>query len=315
MLVGVRMVVGWRSSLSLVVRHDEDANEQFTNLGSRHSVCRRFEPVQMDERQRVKNRRCSFHGWRGIHCYAARPLSLIPSKCQPGTQQHPPKIRYALLMSCTGRYDAATRSIEVFVDRIKQDARTFGAEPEELLEIVRIHEHAHAVIHLGSRADKADHDLSALGEAGKTDWSAFVRSRALWFTAFPKEIHEFLAQALTYAALSELSPERRSERLVGVFNALEARQPAHYRLSASVKNCVAQADWPLILDAARGDVDVYREQDFVLAQGLEALICAVAETTLPNGSPAERSGNSAHQRRAATVGLIVLPNHEPWNRP
>ena len=164
--------------------------------------------------------------------------------------------------------------------------------PKSCSKIVRIHEHAHAVIHLGSRADKADHDLSALGEAGKTDWSAFVRSRALWFTAFPKEIHEFLAQALTYAALSELSPERRSERLVGVFNALEARQPAHYRLSASVKNCVAQADWPLILDAARGDVDVYREQDFVLAQGLEALICAVAETTLPNGSPAERSGNS-----------------------
>jgi hypothetical protein len=42
-----------------------------------------------------------------------------------------------------GRYDAATRSIDILVNRIGQDASTFGAEADELLEVVRIHEHAH----------------------------------------------------------------------------------------------------------------------------------------------------------------------------
>jgi hypothetical protein len=52
-----------------------------------------------------------------------------------------------------GCYDPTTRSIEIFVNRIRQDASTFAAEADEFLEIVRIHEHAHAVVHLGSRAD------------------------------------------------------------------------------------------------------------------------------------------------------------------
>lgn len=184
-----------------------------------------------------------------------------------------------------GCYDPRTRSIDIFVDRIRQDASVFGAEADEILEIVRIHEHAHAVVHLGSRADDVHNHLSSFGGSNKTTWSPFLDERTSWFAEFPTDLHEFLAQALTYAALSELSVPQRTEKLRRVFDALEAKQPPHYRLSALVKQCAARADWPLVLDAARGAVDAHREQDFTLSAGLGALVCSVAKPRAAADAP------------------------------
>jgi hypothetical protein len=175
-----------------------------------------------------------------------------------------------------GRYTAATKSIEIFINRIAQDAHTFGAEPDELRDVVRIHEHAHAVVHIGSRVDDAHRDLSTLGPGGKTDWHKFVGVRDSWFAALPVEIHESLAQSLTYAALRTLSAKARSDRLLKVFDALESKQPNHYKLSSNVKDRAATADWPLVLDAARGIADSYRSRAFTLTAGLEELISSPA---------------------------------------
>lgn len=176
-----------------------------------------------------------------------------------------------------GRYEPMTQSIKIFVNRIDQDARVFGARPDELREIVRIHEHAHAVIHLGTRIDDIGRDLSALDTNGQTNWSTWVGTRTSWFSAFPSELHEFLAQALTYAAIGRVSKPARSERLREVFDALEAKQPSQYKLPANVKRSAGTADWAVVLDAARGAIDCYRDQDFTLAGGLEALVCSGAE--------------------------------------
>jgi hypothetical protein len=179
-----------------------------------------------------------------------------------------------------GRYDPITRSIEVFVNQIRQDAHLFQATEKDLIEIVRIHEHAHAVIHLGSRVDEVHKHLSEFGGGKKTDWSKFLEQRTSWFTTFPPELSEFLAQALTYATLLRLSASAKSERLQTIFAALELKQPPHYKLSGLVKQGVAAADWSLVLDVARGDVDALREQDFSPSAGLEALICSEAEQRL-----------------------------------
>ncbi|HZA55828.1 MAG TPA: hypothetical protein VE616_16380 [Candidatus Udaeobacter sp.] len=184
-----------------------------------------------------------------------------------------------------GTYDPRSRSINIFVNRIRQDAKSFGAEPNELLEIVRIHEYAHAVTHLGSRSDDVQDQLSSFGGGKKTAWSVFIEERTSWFSRFPTELHEFLAQALTYAALSRLSAPRRWERLREVFDALEAKQPPQYKLSSSVKQYAAGADWPLVLGAARGTIDVYRQQDFTLSAGLEALVCSAAEPRVTGDAP------------------------------
>lgn len=178
-----------------------------------------------------------------------------------------------------GTYDPSTRSIDIFVNRIHQDAKTFGVDPNQLLEIVRIHEHAHAVIHLGNRSDDVQNQLSAFGGGNRTAWSPFIEKRTSWFSRLSTELGEFLAQALTYAAISGMCSPRRADKCREVFDALEAKQPAHYKLSPSVKQYAARADWPLILEAARETIDVYREQDFTLRAGLEALVCSAAGRT------------------------------------
>ncbi len=177
-----------------------------------------------------------------------------------------------------GRYLPQSRSIDIFVRRIEQDASLFNAEPDELLEIVRLHEHAHAVVHLGSRADDVRCQLSVFDpRSTRTAWGAFCDERNSWFSSLPNELHELLAQALTYTALSHISADQRAVTLQRVFGSLEAKQPPHYRLSDEVKRCAAQADWGLVLDAARGVVSVCRGDDFDLAAGLAALICRPAE--------------------------------------
>jgi hypothetical protein len=204
------------------------------------------------------------------------PASLPKTPAQDGLR--PIDVLY-------GCYDPKTRSIDIFVNRIRQDASTFGAEADEILEIVRIHEHAHAVVHLGSRVDDVHNHLSLFAGSNKTAWAPFLNERTSGFAAFPTDLHEFLAQALTYAALSELSAPHRAEKLRRIFDALEAKQPLHYQLSALVKQCAARADWPLVLDAARGTVDEDREQDFTLSAGLGALVCSVAEPSAAGDPP------------------------------
>lgn len=179
-----------------------------------------------------------------------------------------------------GQYDPNARSIVIFRDQIAQHANSFGAEPHELEEIVRIHELAHAVIHLGSRVDDVHDHLSRFGQFKITDWPTFVHTRTSWFSTFSTELHEFLAQALTYTALCKLSSPQRSERLRKVFDSLESKQSRHYRLTPQVKSCATDTDWPLVLDMARVLSEVLGGHDIAPAAALEALICDVTDHSL-----------------------------------
>lgn len=173
-----------------------------------------------------------------------------------------------------GRYDPAQRSIEIFVNNIQRDAKSFGAELDELVEIVRIHEYAHVIVHLGVRTDKMQEQLSSFGSEKKTDWTPFLANRGSRFNSLPTECHELIAQAITYASLGTLFAAARSERLRAIFDALEAKQGAHYKLPPPVKEAAVNADWPLVLDTARGVYDdFYRREDFSLVAGITALIC------------------------------------------
>jgi len=206
------------------------------------------------------------------------PIEYFSKDIPPWCPKTPEEDKLLPIDDLYGYYDPKTRTIVIFVNRIDQDASIFGAEADELLEIVRIHEHAHAVVHLGSRADDIHKHLFSFDGSNKTAWLPFLDDRTSWFVGFPTDLHEFLAQALTYAAILELSAPQRREKLRRVFDSLEAKQPPHYQLSALVKQCAARADWPLVLYAARGAVDVYREQDFSLSAGLRALVCSVSES-------------------------------------
>jgi hypothetical protein len=82
-------------------------------------------------------------------------------------------------------------------------------------------------------------------------------------------VHELLARAITYSSLAS----HQDERLCGVFRALEEKQPAHYKLPCNVKKAALTIDWPLVLDAARGEIEAERQPGFELVEGLAALMC------------------------------------------
>ena len=48
-----------------------------------------------------------------------------------------------------GRYLPESRSIEIFIKSVRRGAQQFGWESADLLKIVRIHEYAHAIVHIG----------------------------------------------------------------------------------------------------------------------------------------------------------------------
>ncbi len=188
-----------------------------------------------------------------------------------------------------GRYDAVDRSIYIFINRIQQDAPSFDATPSELTHIVRTHEYAHAIVHLGISVDYACDHLSTIGSNHMTDWPTLVARRTEWFGRTTSEVHELLAQAITYG---NLATDPRAERLCRIYERLEAKQPPHYRLPVAVKSAAADADWPVVLDGAREVIDVERPEGFDMIAGLRAVLTrqdrvAVAEwvVSLPD-SPA-----------------------------
>ena len=182
-----------------------------------------------------------------------------------------------------GVYRPSDRSIEVFVNRIEQDAPMFDAHRDELATIVRLHEYAHAIVHCGVPAEAALGHLSNCEDGDSTAWPNFLRKRGNWFAAASEELHEFLAQAMCYSAVQALvSKDGKWARLPDVFDALEAKQPPHYQLLSVVKKAAATADWPLVLDAARGVFDPVREDGFQLLDAITTLVCANA-----NGLPSK----------------------------
>lgn len=150
-----------------------------------------------------------------------------------------------------GTYQPATRRIELFHKNIQHYAPAFTAEFPQLLKIVRLHEYAHALVHLGTEVESVPSDLGLVDADGNTDWPAFEVARTNQFEAIDTETHEFLAQALTYAALTKLASTGQSYGLLEVFDRLEAKQPAHYVLPADIKAVITRVDWSLLLNILR----------------------------------------------------------------
>ena len=173
-----------------------------------------------------------------------------------------------ILYGCSSPTERATT---LFVKRIEQDAPTFGLSYEDLLEIVRMHEHAHAIVHLGVAAPDIEKLLSANIMDGQTEWADFVSVRDKWFARTSSEVHEYLAQAITHASLSRIKPNERATSLLQAFDRIEARQPQHYHITNLCKQYSAKANWATILRAVRGELGGNTPEGFTMLDGIEAL--------------------------------------------
>lgn len=169
-----------------------------------------------------------------------------------------------------GAYSPVQHTITIFIDSIRKHASRIGATPAELTHIVRVHEYAHAIVHLGIPFASAEKEMLTF-DGDLTAWHLVLNRRTCWFKSMKAELHELLAQALTYGVL-QTGPN--PEKMIGVFEELEKKQPAHYQLSKEVKLQIANADWPMILNAARGENSaadlVLNENDLV--NGIRHLI-------------------------------------------
>jgi hypothetical protein len=202
--------------------------------------------------------------------FSQRMPVWIPPTTAPRQDHLPIDVLY-------GTYSPGERKITEYIKRIQSDARMFGAEPNELLEIVRVHEYAHAIVHLGIRTDDELKALEKEAADDATAWADFLGQRTAWFVAQSRELHEFLAQAITFSALATMAGTPRGDKLLKVYDALESRQPDEYQLSAREKAAAPSAMWPLLLDVARGDTSVYWDDSFTIREALEALVCATRE--------------------------------------
>jgi hypothetical protein len=110
-----------------------------------------------------------------------------------------------------------------------------------------------------------------LGPSGLTAWDLFLDHREAVFNGLDSDVHEFLAQALTYAALHALTDPDRG-RLVELFKRLEKRQPKRYRLPHWIRERCVDTRWDIVLDAARGDIAIWPKPSFGLMSGLLELV-------------------------------------------
>jgi hypothetical protein len=211
-----------------------------------------------------------------------------------------------------GSYNPIGRQIEIYIHNIRRDASLFG-EFADVLQIVRLHEYAHAVVHLGVRVDQAVNSLDVIGVSGYTDWHTFLDQRARAFEDIDLASHEYLAQAVTLAAIAGLPPSPQSEQLRAAFDHLEARQPPQYVLPDDVKASIHLVDWSVVIAAARRDLDAFRVRDFSLLTGLLALAREfAAKPTEP--TPVEREDVVEFQDETALGHLRkLLSAAEPRN--
>lgn len=135
-----------------------------------------------------------------------------------------------------GIYLPKDQRITIFNKGIVRVSHLLDAEPNDLKMIVRVHEWAHALIHLGISETER-------GEIVKDDskWPQYHASADEAFAQIEPTLHECIAQLLTFHAIRSLqqtaqTPEGRAalERIEGVFDRLSHRQPAEYHIEKYV---------------------------------------------------------------------------------
>lgn len=131
-----------------------------------------------------------------------------------------------------GRYDPSKKEITIFQKGIKWAAKILKARPDDLLQIVRLHEWAHALLHLG--LEEADYKSVLQDDSLLAPQLARQES---WFNALDPNLHESLAQLLTRESLRLLRdqatiPEAQAalDRVQELFKLLMRYAPSRYRI-------------------------------------------------------------------------------------
>jgi len=167
-----------------------------------------------------------------------------------------------------GIYKPENLEITIFVENIKADAHRFRLPYADFLSIVRLHEYAHAIVHLG--IDCGEFIQNGIG--GRTYWDSFRNMRDEALAALDRPSHEFLAQAITLACLASDSQGTASHRTIETFDEIEDRQPRIYKLSKQFKHAVKLANWAQVLRVIRCTKSASPTSKYSLVDFLKELV-------------------------------------------
>jgi hypothetical protein len=92
------------------------------------------------------------------------PLERFSEKRPVFVPNGPEEERWRPIDVLYGSYHPASRSFDIYIDNIRRDASLFG-EFADVLQIVRLHEYAHAIVHLGIHLDQGIDILDGIGRA------------------------------------------------------------------------------------------------------------------------------------------------------
>jgi hypothetical protein len=131
-----------------------------------------------------------------------------------------------------GLYDPSTKKITVFLKGIRRAAEILKASPDDLRQIVLLHEWAHALLHLG--LEEAECRSVMQNDSQCTEDVTRLDS---WFNALDPNLHETLAQLLAREGLRWLKdnatiPDAKAsiDRIQDVFKRLMRRAPSAYQI-------------------------------------------------------------------------------------
>lgn len=131
-----------------------------------------------------------------------------------------------------GQYSPHEQRITIFCKGIERVSEALAVKPTDLTFVVRLHEWAHALIHLGvSKSEGLNVGRDELG------WLSHLDAATTAFNSIERGVHERIAQLLTLYGIrtlqlgAKMSESRAAlERIEDVFHLVSRRQPVEYRV-------------------------------------------------------------------------------------
>jgi hypothetical protein len=159
---------------------------------------------------------------------------VFPNPCPLETESHEePPIRLVEqadvieIDGVLGLYNPDAQEITFFLKGIDRVAKILNASPKDLTFVVRLHEWAHALLHVGLQKTERDEPLRP----------EHIARGTAWFRGLDANLSERLPQLLTHHALCWLKdqatlPEARTrlDRIDRAFQELTRRAPDRYQI-------------------------------------------------------------------------------------
>jgi hypothetical protein len=131
-----------------------------------------------------------------------------------------------------GLYSPDSQEIIIFQKGIQRASDILRVNPEHINIVVRLHEWAHAILHLGVAED----DRLKIVE-DDSHWNIVLNASTKLFKEMEHGLHELLAQTLTLYCIQYLKQASRTDqgkdasgRIEYTFHHLASRQPPEYRI-------------------------------------------------------------------------------------